>query len=227
MIPAAWYEDPGDSRQIRYWDGNAWTSQVGPRPQLPAAAPPAFAPSYPPSQPLVDPYAYRDSAHDPYSRAPSVLQDPVAFRAAETASTVAGIGGSIAGILFSIAFISISLFMFSFFDSATAVPVGSVEVAGRVVSLTRGDGGGCSPVAQFFVDGNGHTARSVLSQSPCPWSVGDPVTVTYEPSSIDSSARVKDGGDILITVAKFIFVGAGALVGLTSIRRLVRLLRGR
>ena len=27
--PGGWYPDPGDPRMLRYWDGHAWTSQVG------------------------------------------------------------------------------------------------------------------------------------------------------------------------------------------------------
>jgi hypothetical protein len=30
--PGGWYPDPGDRRMLRYWDGEAWTSQVGPAP---------------------------------------------------------------------------------------------------------------------------------------------------------------------------------------------------
>jgi hypothetical protein len=227
MNPAGWYDDPGDAQQIRYWDGTTWTGQVAPRPAHPAAAAPTHEPAPSAPEPRVDPYGYRDAAHDPFSLAPSVLQNPRAFRAAETASTVAGIGSSIAGIIFAGVFIAGSLFIFSFFDFVTAIPAGSLEADGRVVSLTRSEEGGCSPVAQFFVDGTEYTASSVLAQSPCPWSVGAPVTVTYHPSSIESSARVKDGAGILITVSKFIFVGVGALVGVLSVRRLVRLLRGR
>ncbi|HZK60320.1 MAG TPA: DUF4041 domain-containing protein [Cryobacterium sp.] len=36
--PASWYPDPHDANQLRYWDGQQWTSHVAPREQ-PAAAP--------------------------------------------------------------------------------------------------------------------------------------------------------------------------------------------
>jgi len=34
--PAGWYDAPGDPTQIRYWDGNAWTSQYRPKQGTPA-----------------------------------------------------------------------------------------------------------------------------------------------------------------------------------------------
>ncbi|WP_083707470.1 NINE protein [Intrasporangium flavum] len=37
-IPAGWYPDPEGKPQSRYWDGDAWTDQVGPA--LPQAAQP-------------------------------------------------------------------------------------------------------------------------------------------------------------------------------------------
>lgn len=30
-VPPAWYQDPGDARQLRYWDGRNWTNQTAPR----------------------------------------------------------------------------------------------------------------------------------------------------------------------------------------------------
>jgi hypothetical protein len=34
--PAGWYDAPGDPTQIRYWDGNAWTTQYRPKQGTPA-----------------------------------------------------------------------------------------------------------------------------------------------------------------------------------------------
>ena len=45
-IPAGWYPDPEGRPQSRYWDGDAWTDQVGP------ALPQAAAPPAPPVQPV-------------------------------------------------------------------------------------------------------------------------------------------------------------------------------
>jgi hypothetical protein len=36
--PAAWYPDPGDGTQWRWWSGTAWTDQVAPMTQQPVAA---------------------------------------------------------------------------------------------------------------------------------------------------------------------------------------------
>jgi len=30
-VPAAWYEDPNDSSNYRYWDGSRWTGETAPR----------------------------------------------------------------------------------------------------------------------------------------------------------------------------------------------------
>lgn len=42
--PAAWYDDPEDATQYRYWDGNQWTEHRSPK----QAPPPAGSPSEPP-----------------------------------------------------------------------------------------------------------------------------------------------------------------------------------
>jgi hypothetical protein len=39
-IPAAWYPDPADPRQERYWDGNGWTQHVRPTAPQIAVQPP-------------------------------------------------------------------------------------------------------------------------------------------------------------------------------------------
>ena len=50
-IPAAWYPDPADARQLRYWDGTGWTNQTTPTPtpSPPAVPPPAavYSPAAP------------------------------------------------------------------------------------------------------------------------------------------------------------------------------------
>jgi len=38
-VPAAWYPDPADARQLRYWDGLGWTGQMAPNPSPIAEAP--------------------------------------------------------------------------------------------------------------------------------------------------------------------------------------------
>ena len=42
-VPAAWYSDPGDVGQLRYWDGAGWTDQIAVL-VLPSAAPPSASP---------------------------------------------------------------------------------------------------------------------------------------------------------------------------------------
>ncbi|WP_202924232.1 DUF2510 domain-containing protein [Cellulomonas sp. H30R-01] len=47
--PAAWYPDPHDAAQLRWWDGGRWTEHVEPRPVTAAVAPgfPAAGPAAP------------------------------------------------------------------------------------------------------------------------------------------------------------------------------------
>ena len=48
-IPAGWYPDPEGKPQSRYWDGDSWTSQVGPLlPQAQAPAAPAISSAFVP-----------------------------------------------------------------------------------------------------------------------------------------------------------------------------------
>jgi hypothetical protein len=48
QTPADWYPDPNDARQLRYWDGSAWTAHVA------AALVPALptGPTTPDGEPL-------------------------------------------------------------------------------------------------------------------------------------------------------------------------------
>jgi hypothetical protein len=236
MIPAAWFDDPGDPRQIRYWDGSTWTNTVAPKPA------PTFTPPTPPV-PIVttphsrpDPYAgaqsgqssygFAQHAQNPYQNLPTQFQTPEVYQAAQTVGRAAGIGGAISGIIFGLVFIAISTFIFQMVDSSTATPAGATTIAGRVTSLDMNNGM-CSPVAGFVVDGEPHSARSNTSQQPCPWSVGDPVDVSYTPGSVDATARVQEPLSPIVTIMRFVFIGAGLLVIGLSIRRLVYGIRGR
>ncbi|WP_148090550.1 DUF2510 domain-containing protein, partial [Cellulomonas algicola] len=51
--PAAWYPDPHDAAQLRWWDGGRWTEHVEPRPATAAVAPgfPAAGPAAPTALP--------------------------------------------------------------------------------------------------------------------------------------------------------------------------------
>ncbi len=45
MHPAGWFVDPSDARQLRYWDGQTWTTYTQPR--VPGAPIPGGPPQYP------------------------------------------------------------------------------------------------------------------------------------------------------------------------------------
>src|SRR5690349_10044077 len=51
-IPAAWYADPGDVGQLRYWDGSNWTDRLAILVQPPVVAPVATA------EPALEPQSY-------------------------------------------------------------------------------------------------------------------------------------------------------------------------
>jgi hypothetical protein len=233
MIPAAWYDDPGDPRQIRYWDGSAWTNNVGPKP-APTVSPPAPTVSSPTPaaapyivpQSRPDPYVDAQSAQNPYQYLPAQFQTPEVYQAAQTVGRAAGIGGAIWGIIFGLVFMAGSAFIFQMIESSTETPPGATTVTGRVTSLDMNDGM-CSPVAGFVVDGEPYSARSNTSQQPCPWSVGDPIEVSYTPGSVDSTARVQEKLSAVVTIMRFVFIGVGLLVIGLSIRRLVNGIRQR
>lgn len=48
-LPADWYTDPQDPRQLRYWDGNAWTAHQAPRNAAHQSSPAHRAPSTEPT----------------------------------------------------------------------------------------------------------------------------------------------------------------------------------
>jgi|GEM_PF-5946909 len=72
QIPAAWHQDPNDPRQLRYWDGTAWTEHRTPNPEAPPALPPlpsalpAPSSSTFPTAPMPYEAPMRASAPSPY-----------------------------------------------------------------------------------------------------------------------------------------------------------------
>jgi len=70
-----WYDDPGGSRELRYWDGAAWTERIRPRP---AAAPSVL------TQP--------SSGHSQVAIRRALGQASPAVRAALAAAVLVGVG---------------------------------------------------------------------------------------------------------------------------------------
>jgi Protein of unknown function (DUF2510) len=69
---AAWYPDPGQAGQLRYWDGQLWTSHTAP--QAAAAAPP-MQPPPPASAPPPPPSPLSETATQITPQAPSSSQE--------------------------------------------------------------------------------------------------------------------------------------------------------
>ena len=93
-IPAAWYADPGDDGQLRYWDGSNWTDQLAILVQAPAAPPAA------PAQPVEEALSYFShpppleessmrAAYVPLSRLSSVGRTDVMATQVRSADTAA------------------------------------------------------------------------------------------------------------------------------------------
>lgn len=80
--PAAWYPDPHDAAQLRWWDGGRWTEHVEPRPVTAAVAPgfPAAGPAAPTAATAVVPQVASQSSWSPqqagWSAAPAVTYAP-------------------------------------------------------------------------------------------------------------------------------------------------------
>lgn len=79
VIPAAWYADPGDEGQLRYWDGSNWTDQLAilVRPTLVPAAAAAVEPVEEPLSYFSHPPPFEESssmraAYVPLSRLAAV-----------------------------------------------------------------------------------------------------------------------------------------------------------
>ncbi|MDC7122035.1 DUF2510 domain-containing protein [Cellulomonas fimi] len=69
--PAAWYPDPHDAAQLRWWDGGRWTDHVEPRPATAAVAPgfPAAGPAAPTAATAVVPQVAQAHAWSPQASA--------------------------------------------------------------------------------------------------------------------------------------------------------------
>lgn len=84
-VPSGWYDDPDDEKQMRYWDGNAWTEHRQPKAQAPASPPP---PAVTGSIPSAAPFGRKGARGLASVRkaASSVRDSGVVGRVAESAS---------------------------------------------------------------------------------------------------------------------------------------------
>lgn len=76
---AAWYADPQDPSQLRWWDGTQWTAHTTPVPQAaPAAAPAAAAPAVQPAAAFMPPAYGERTEHAPvYTQPAEQAQAPM------------------------------------------------------------------------------------------------------------------------------------------------------
>lgn len=255
QIPAAWYPDPAGSGQQRYWDGAAWTNHLRvPEPVAPqfpppqVAAPQYAAPQFVPQQaaapvqptqperpnPYGNPFAAAATSDNPFAAYASSLTNNQVAGGVDVLSGAfgnnrqSGIGGAIALLAVGIVALLASGFVTGLLDSASTPAAGSVSATGHIVSFDMNDGG-CSPVVEFTADGQTYTVNSMVSQQPCPFSLGDAAELTYLPSSPASTAKLASDAStaglfkvIYYVVTGLMLVGGAVLL----VSRIMQISRG-
>jgi hypothetical protein len=143
-----------------------------------------------------------------------------------------GVFGSLVGIVVGLVFVVVGVFL----SSAMKTPANmSATMTGKVTSVTVSHGtttsssnsrtrtststSTCSPVAGFMVDGKAYTASTSAGVSPCPWAVGQPIDVAYDPASPELATIPSKGG---VQYMPLIFGGAGALLAIASVFSFIR-----
>ena len=239
LPPAGWYENPQDDAEEMWFDGAAWTQFTRPR----AGQPPAGRPGLPGMPGLFGSIGgqLQQGARDPggFYRGHQQGLDTAAGGALLIDGLVglptrngnrSGVFGSVVGIFVGLVFVGVGLFL----SSSMKTPANmSATITGHVTSVTVSQSttssssrssrstssSTCSPVAEFVVDDVPFTASTSVGVSPCPWSVGQPIAVAYDPTSPALATIPSKGG---VTWMPWIFSGAGALVAVVSLFGFIR-----
>ena len=210
MPPAGWYPDPQNAAGEKWFDGADWTQATRQRPgHQYAGAPGQPAPSY------GQPAGQRVGA-----------PGRSGFRWVSYGGSSSSSGSPVVGIVVGLIFVAVGLvFVLSSKApanmSATATAtVTNVNISQSTTSRNgRRSAPSCTPVAGFTVGGKPYTASSSVGSSPCPWTVGQPVVVAYDPKSPANAMIPSTGAGQFMP---WIVVGIGALAAAGSAYSLVR-----
>ena len=142
--PAGWYTDPQDARQLRFWNGTAWTAQTAPQQYSP---PPQ---QYPPAPQQYPAAPYYPPAPGQYPPAPSQFGAPLGQRTLLQANRYAAITVGVSAIYVAlaiatgIAFLGIVPVLFAARSfrarerfAVVAAAAAAVAVIAAVVTLAR------------------------------------------------------------------------------------------
>ena len=167
--PGGWYPDPQNPAVEKWFDGSAWTQMTRERVGHQYAAAPG--------QPVSAPGKWRFRWVWPNSAEARAFKNPLHHP----------VVGIVVGLLF------LAFGLYGGFSSIAPANM-SATITGTVTDVNLSEGGttsrngrvsppSCSPVAGFVVGGKQYTASSSAGVSPCPWALGQPIAVTYDPSS--------------------------------------------
>jgi hypothetical protein len=156
----------------------------------------------------------------PPNQAPAGVAHP--YRVRSAMGWVARLVGA-GALLFSLFFIGIGLVVLlgtRVPSSYTASATGMVTAVVDGPPVQAGGPPGCSAEASFSVRGTTYLARPPgrLQVSPCPWQVGQPVTIKYDPAAPGSADIVSDLGSpglvawVLLAFGGIVATGAVVLI---------------
>lgn len=209
MMTPGWYPSPHFPGMMQYWSGTEWTPRLSSPDSIP-------------------------TTHD--ERASQVASESMHGESQIPATIGMIIGGIWTGVGL-LALLIITLFAgpaivgFAQYNGAPTA-IGTVtdlraweDSPGGEKSL--GMPGACAPEASFTVDGVEYAAHTRSFSSPCPWRVGQTISVTYLPVDITQSAAFTGekqfSGWMLMPIAGIVLTLPGAWMFIASLR----LLRGR
>jgi hypothetical protein len=209
MMTPGWYPSPHYPGMMQYWSGTEWTPRI--------------------------------SSPDSIPTTQAERADQAASATMAGASQIpATIGLIIGGIWTGVGLIALlitsmlsvpSIIGFAEYRGAPTV-IGTVtglqawESSFKKKRMTPSQSPSCAPEAEFTVDGVEYVVQGRSFTSPCPWQVGQPISVTYRPDDIARSAAFtaekEFSGWMLMPIAPIILMLPGVWMFIASLR----LLRG-
>jgi hypothetical protein len=203
LPPAGWYPDPENAAGEKWFDGAEWTQATRQRPSHQYAGAPG-QPVGVPGQPVGLPrrsrfgwVTYGNPGRSSRTNNPFV------------------------GLLVGLIFMGVGPIIFftsqtpGNMSATTTGTVTSVPVKYSSSSSSTSSSPTCTPVAQFAVGGQTYTARMSAGVWPCPWTVGQPIGVAYDPAS-PTNAMIPTTG--MMRFMPWLFTVIGALAAGLSLR---------